>query len=478
MRQLLTRYNPRYLATVIYMLQASEYETHQYLSWFHRTHDFNAVARRRSLVRTNKAKLLLIGLTLTAITLLAAFIYVAVRAYSTDDILLCLLAIIGLVLLPWILAYGIIVPLLIGREFVQKPKERLITQAARQKLSSHPGFKIAVAGSYGKTTAKEALLTVLQEGKKVAATPGNMNTMIGTSRFIQSLDGDEDVIIFELGESRVGDVAELCELTQPDMGVITGINEAHLETFKTIERTIDTIFELEGFLGEKPLYKNGESPLVAKRVSSDDPLLYSQSGVDGWQVSDDAVSIHGVSFTARKDNSVIWAEAGLMGQHNIGILMVAITIASELGLENSQIVEGLKRVVPFEHRMQPRLVHEAWIIDDTYNGNIDGVKAGLKLLGQLEAKRRVYVSPGLVEQGNKTEQIHEEMGSAIAKVADTVILMNNSVVDYIASGLSQAGFRGQLTIIDDPLEFYTNIEQFVVPGDVVLMQNDWTDNYA
>jgi len=117
------------------------------------------------------------------------------------------------------------------------------------------------------------------------------------------------------------------------------------------------------------------------------------------------------------------------------------------------------------------------LIDDTYNGNSDGVKAGLAFLKEQKAKRRIYVTPGLVEQGDKTQEVHEKIGEHIAESADVVVLMNNSVTGYIMNGLDRKKFQGQLIIEDDPLFFYTNLDQFVAAGDVVLMQNDWTDNY-
>jgi UDP-N-acetylmuramyl pentapeptide synthase len=128
--------------------------------------------------------------------------------------------------------------------------------------------------------------------------------------------------------------------------------------------------------------------------------------------------------------------------------------------------------------MEPKKLHGAWVIDDTYNGNSDGVKAGLELLKNSKAKRRIYVTPGLVEQGGKTKQVHEAIGRQAAESADMVVLMKNSVTDFIVSGLEKAKFKGEILTIDDPLEFYTNLEHFVAAGDVVLMQNDWTDNYV
>jgi len=379
---------------------------------------------------------------------------------------------------PFILAYGIVIPLWLGNEIIQKPRQRRMLISSKQTLVNHPALKIAIAGSYGKTTAKEILSTILSEGKKTAYTPGNMNTPIGNSRFVNTLDGSEEIIIFELGEERVGDVRGLCELIKPDIGIITGINEAHLASFGTINRTIATIFELKDYLGDRPLYKNTESLLVATRVDKHDNLAYNRDGTNNWKVSGVRSDIKGLEFTASKGAKTIFAQTSLLGEYNIGIIMVAIDIADSVGISIPDIYEGVKRTKPFEHRMHPRHLHGAWLIDDTYNGNSEEVKVGLTLLKSLDAKRRVYVTPGLVEQGNKTREIHEEIGRQIAEVADVVVLMKNSVTDYISDGLLDGKYKGRLLVVDDPLEFYNNIDHFIASGDVVLMQNDWTDNFA
>ena len=129
--------------------------------------------------------------------------------------------------------------------------------------------------------------------------------------------------------------------------------------------------------------------------------------------------------------------------------------------------------------MQPYLLSGAWIIDDTYNGNLEGIRAGTQLLKYLEAYRKIYVTPGLVDQGEETERVHIEVGELIAAAQpDLVVLMQNSVTDYIQHGLAKAKFAGQVQIKTAPLEFYTNLNHFVAAGDLVVMQNDWTDNYA
>jgi len=460
------------------MLQSSEYRLKDYFAWLHRSSDFRKVIKRRKLEYTKKAKLLLLAAWLILIAIYSLSIFLFIQSIIISNAALLIIAIILIFCCPLIVSYVIIAPLWLGQKLIQDPKQRNMVKAAHQILMDHRALKIAIAGSYGKTTAKEILRTVLGEGKRVAFTPGNMNTPVGISRFAHTLDGSEDIIIFELGEEKVGDIHKLCDLVHPDIGIITGINEAHLSSFGTLDRTVATIFELGDYLGSKPLYKNQESPLVESKIKENDKLAFNRKGTDGWLASDIKTNIHGTIFRAKKGSKTILAHAGLLGLHNIGIISVAISIADSVGLTLEQITTGISKTIPFEHRMQPRHLHGAWVIDDTYNGNSHGVQAGLLLLKELDAKRKIYITPGLVEQGDKTKEVHEKMGEQIAKVADVVVLMQNSVTGYISNGLKKGKFDGELRIIDNPLEFYTNLEHFVANGDVVLMQNDWTDNFS
>jgi UDP-N-acetylmuramoyl-tripeptide--D-alanyl-D-alanine ligase len=469
------RYHPRVPKSLVFMLQASEYDTSDFLNWFWRATDLSRVARRGRLDLTAKAKLLLL-FTWLLVAILALDVALAVKL-ALNEPAYWFAAIVIFLAGPYVLAYGLAAATWLGAALVQRPKERAIIARAAQTIQAHPGYRIAIAGSYGKTTMKEILLATLSEGKKVAATPGNMNTPIGISRFAAKLIGDEEILIFELGEYYPGDIEDLCKLVKPQLGVITGINEAHLSKFKTLENTTNTIFELADYLKSAPVYKNGDNGLVTARAGEKDPLLYTEAGVNGWQVSDIKEELTGTSFTVKKGHETVHITSGLLGRYQAGPLVAALDIAVTLGLTPKQAAAGLSRTKPFEHRMQPRHLGGAWIIDDTYNGNRDGVMAGLAWLAAVPAKRRIYVTPGLVEQGEASQEVHEAIGLAVAGVAGVVVLIKNSTTPHIEAGLRAAKFKGELKVVEDPLRFYENVDQVVAAGDVMLMQNDWTDNY-
>lgn len=472
-----TRYTWSYPKALLYMLQDTEYKIGPYIRWFHRTSNFQAVMKRRQLVLTKKVRLLLAGLRVIGflgIGVALGGIFISVANSSAIGVVG---SVVLLLLLPYILAYLVLLQLSIGYVVIQKPRERQIIKAAKVKLASYQGVRIAVAGSYGKTTTKELLNTVLSEGKKVKATPGNMNTPIGISRFIQTIDGDEDILIFELGEERVGDVKELSELTHPTLGIITGINEAHLSSFKSLDQTVSTIYELSEYVQPEDLYQSYDNAIV--REANRPGIAYSRSGVNDRRVSDVMSDLNGTNFTLQSKGTTMHIHTNLIGEHLIGVTSAVVDIAFRLGLSKEQIETGLSKVTPFSHRMEVKRLHGAVIIDDTYNGNSDGVRAGLAFLKDQPAGRRIYITPGLVEQGSQTEQVHIEIGEVIAKSdVDIAVIMKNSVSGFIRQGLENGGFKGELIEVENPLEFYTNLEHFIAAKDVVLMQNDWTDSYA
>lgn len=468
-------FSPKLPTSLVYMLQTSGYKVREYLAWFWQVPDFSQVMYRRSLDPTPKARLL-VGAAWLVILLQAIWLVIMVLgAENTWDYLI---ALGWLLLLPVLTAHLLIVFVWLGQLTLQRAKQGKTLSSAADVFAEHPAIKIAVAGSFGKTTMKSLLSTVIAEGKKLAVTPGNINTPLGLAEFAKSLEGDEEVLVFELGESHPGDIAELTNLVKPNFGVITGVNEAHLSTMGSLEAATDTIFELVDLLGPGSVIGNGESAPVKMRAPKK-MQLYTAKGLNGWKVSSVKADINGTRFNLKKAKKTIKVETTLLGKHQIGPLCAAVDIADALGLSPKQIETGLVRVEAVEHRFKPYELSGATIIDDTYNGNPDGIKAGIEFAKSLTGfKRKIFVTPGLVDTAEQKSKLHKEIGRQAAKVFDEVVLMKNSNLPFIKQGLEKGGFKGNLTEVEEPLEFYQSLESFVAGGDFVLLQNDLPDNYS
>ncbi len=160
MKNFLSCYSPAFIRSLVYMLQQSEYDARDYLAWFGRTRNFKQVARRKQLDMTPAAKGFLIFLTAESALVAAILIWLFIAGLANGPTGLASwlgLAIIVLLVSPYLLAYSLIIPLWAARVLIQKPREQAKIVQARHILAAHPATKIAIAGSYGKTTMKDLL---------------------------------------------------------------------------------------------------------------------------------------------------------------------------------------------------------------------------------------------------------------------------------------------------------------------------------
>lgn len=465
----LSYFLPKAPYVLTYMLQQNEYDSVKFVRWLGEFPNLQTLQKRQSLVLTTRAK----------ITLVLAY-----AVFVSSIVIGILVAFVSGSLLPLFLF--IFAPIITGAAVaafnslfaaaIVSPREQLEISRAKQVLAGHTGVKIAVLGSYGKTTMKELLATVIGQGKTVAVTPGNKNVLISHARWVNQLAGDEDVLIFEFGEYMPGDIDLLANFSRPDWAVVTGVATAHLDNYQTLDAIAADFTDVFKIVKENQVLTNHDSPELTKRLKQGVP--YSQKSCGNWTAANIQTDLTGLHFIAKNGKNSINIDSGLVGVHMVGPLLACIYIADNLGLSKTQITEGLLQTKPFEHRMQPYQLGPAWVIDDTYNGNLEGMRAGLIYLSELKAKRKVYVTPGLVEQGDQVEAVHIALGEAIAFAQpDKVVLMKNSTTKFIRHGLDKAQFSGEIQVDDAPLEFYTNLEHFVAAGDVVMLQNDWPDSY-
>lgn len=461
-------FSPKMPIYFTYMLQQVEYNQSKFLKWLFRFPIFTNVIKRKTLQKTVAAQSLIVAtyiiwilVNLSSVLLLRFSIYWAILFMFSP------LISIGIVLLM----------LIIARLLIIRPKEKILITKSNAIFANSHAIKIAVAGSYGKTTMKHLLDSVLSQKFNVATTPGNMNTPIAHARFADKLSGSEDIIVLEYGEGKPGDISAFTKNTQPEYAIITGIAPNHLDQYKTIDLLANDLFSLREYISNEKLYISSDSVAIEKYLKKDDET-FSRTESLGWKISAVYVSIDGTRFIMKRKSKKIVIKSKLLGFHQVAPLAFVASLAVKLGMKISEVETAIAKIPPFEHRMSTYLISGACIIDDTYNGNIEGMTAGLQLLKVLKAKRKVYVTPGLVDQGEQTESVHIRLAFAIMQ-ADLalVVLMKNSATEIIQKTLHEHDYQGIVQLIEDPLNFYNNLEKVVAAGDLVLMQNDWTDNY-
>lgn len=469
LKRILSYWTPKAPLLFVYMLQQVGYEADKFALWVFSLPSLHKLQRRGQLQRTKRAAVSVVISYLGWSLPIIMAIWLSIQSGQAVWLGLMLLAPLSSITLLSLVSVG----LQVG--FVD-PRFRQTARNAEAKLDLSSATRIAVLGSYGKSTMKELLLAVLSEKYNTAATPENKNVLVSQARWVMELSGKEEILIFEFGEARPGDIARMARLSSPEYAVVTGLAPAHLDDYGSLETIAADFAEISAY-AKSGIFVNAEAPELTQWFG--EVHQYSFAGVDGWSISDVQATLEGTDFLMQKHQRSVTVHSPLIGLHQVGPLATAVALGAQLGLDDAQLGAGIAKAQRVQHRLDPYQLGGAWIIDDTYNGNIEGARAGLQFLSELAVQgKKMYVTPGLVEQGMLTEQVHHELGTLIAAAQpDRVVLMRHSVTPYIQAGLDEAGYRGELLLEDNPLQFYQNLESYVAAGDVVLLQNDWPDSY-
>lgn len=369
------------------------------------------------------------------------------------------------------------------------PVEKLISECyfrdARRKLLSNPDLiRIGITGSYGKTSVKHILGTILAEKYPLLYTPASFNTPMGVTRTIrEKLLPSHRIFIGEMGARHVGDIKELCRLVHPTIGLITSVGPQHLETFHSIDRVASTKYELIEALPDENshayFWNDGAfCSEMYRKTHKPKTLCGCDSSCDCW-VEELSVTPQGSHFILHLGSyGEIACSTRLLGEHNLQNILLSASCAADLGLTLRQIAHGVAKLEPVHHRLE--ILPNAGgftVIDDAFNTNPVSSKAALKVLSAFEG-RKIVITPGMVELGEKEPQYNREFGQSISKVADIAIIIGKKRVQPIMQGLRESGFSEENLYQVSSLEESTKLlHQIVHPGDVVLYENDLPDHY-
>ncbi|MGI6161176.1 MAG: UDP-N-acetylmuramoyl-tripeptide--D-alanyl-D-alanine ligase [Christensenellales bacterium] len=363
----------------------------------------------------------------------------------------------------------------------EKAVQRQFFNEARGKLADMDVIKIGVTGSYGKTSVKFILGTILSEKYETLVTPSSYNTPMGVTRVIrETLSPKHQVFVAEMGARYKGDIRELCDLVKPDYGVITAIGPQHLETFGSIENVAATKLELIDSLGEKgTAFLPDDGGICADAyfaIEGKKKVLFGLSERCDVRAEEIKTGPEGSSFDIVCRPGRINVTAVLLGRHNVLNIVAGAAVALELGLTLEQIAAGISKIEPIEHRLQ-LIKGPITVIDDAFNSNPAGSRAALDVLASFEG-RKIIVTPGLVEQGSAEEEANRAFGRNIAATADLAILVGKSFSQHIKDGLLEEGFDEKNIIMADSLAKVSEMMPGITkPGDVVLFENDLPENY-
>ena len=370
---------------------------------------------------------------------------------------------------------------------INKPIEKLVfyhyKRLASNKLSQMTNLKrIAITGSYGKTSTKNALNDILNVKYNSFATEKSFNTMNGLMISINNkLDKFTDIFIAEMGAFKRGEIKPKCDFIHPQYGIITTIGTAHLESFGSRENIQKGKFELVDSLPDDGIavLNMDDEYQVSYKIKSKCKVVWvslKDKKADVY-ASDIKLSSKGTTFTCHfKDKKEsVTVETKLLGEKNVYNILEAIALSYNLGLSLDEIKTGVRRIKTVEHRLELKKYGDINIIDDAYNSNVDGSSMALDVLNLMDGKK-IVVTPGMIELGDKQYEYNMEFGRHIAKVCDEVILIGEEQTKPILDGLKKEKYNSnKIHILNDVKEAFPLMRKLADGNTFVLLENDLPD---
>jgi len=338
-------------------------------------------------------------------------------------------------------------------------------------LEKSNAIKIAITGSYGKTSVKNILTVMLKEKFRVAVTSESVNTPLGISKYVNGGGTSEaEVIIFEFGARKQGDIDELCHLVKPNMGIITGLAPQHLQTFKTFENVVKTKTELLRYLHDDEfcVINGGDVILSAQKENCEILTAGEGSFVTAQNLQ---VNCNGSEFDLKFGEIVVSnCQTKLLGRHNITNICLAAACAYRLGVESKKIHSAIGKMMPTPHRLEILPSKTGIIIDDSYNANINGICAAADVL-KIFSQTKIVITQGIVEGGKKTKELNVDAGKILGEVVDKAVVTGKNA-KYLAQGLLQGGLDKEDILFAPSVTDGVNLIKNELSESVLLFQND------
>lgn len=500
----------------LHILQLENYYISRYAKWMKRC--INKVLNIKTIIlllipsiliiaSMSNASLLVLGLIIEILVLMylivsfkkqkekKAFVVTAriKRVYTTYLVLFAIL-----VVLANMLNYKIVLPIaniitILGYVFVyivtaiNKPIESYIRHGfckkAKTKLKEIPGLKvIGVTGSYGKTSTKYVVNTILSQKYNTLMTPESYNTTMGVVRTInEKLTSMHQLFVCEMGAKYIGDIKEITDIVNPTYGLVTAIGPQHLDTFKSLDNVRKAKLELVDSLPDDGIaFVNWEDENIRNSKITKNMVKYGLSKDADYYATNIDITERGSSFdVVIPGKESIRIKTRLLGNLNILNIVGAVAIADKLGLTADEIKVGAKYIRPVPHRLELKQnPNGSIIIDDAYNSNIKGAKMALEVLKSFEHKKRILITPGIVELGDKQSEINQELGRAAAESSDFIILVGAQQAVPIYNGIKEKNYpESNVFIAKNLQEALSKMNEILTRDSVVLLENDLPDNY-
>lgn len=355
--------------------------------------------------------------------------------------------------------YGVFMPLAlayIGSVIIEKFLFMTYKKEAKKKLAEMKNLQIiAITGSYGKTSIKNFVAQILSKKYNVYATPRSINTLGGIMGDVNNgLPHDTEIYVCEAGARESGDIYDITTFVEPQTVVVGRVGEAHIEYFKSLKNIIATKLEIM----QSPRL---ERAFIHTSVTDE---AHEKVTFFGDDIENISATLDGIDFDIKLGSDILSLHTDVLGEFQTMNIAVAVKIAKSFGMTYEEIKKAVAKLEPVEHRLQLIKAGGKIILDDGYNGNIDGMLEGVRLCS-LHKGRKVIVTPGLVES---TKELNLQLIEAINGVFDIVI---------VTGALNAELFTKHVTVknkimLKDKSVLTDVLGSQTASGDIILFAND------
>ncbi|HCI04042.1 MAG: UDP-N-acetylmuramoyl-tripeptide--D-alanyl-D-alanine ligase [Candidatus Peribacteraceae bacterium] len=304
-------------------------------------------------------------------------------------------------------------------------KRRIMNRAKKIRSNRKDLVVIGITGSVGKTTTKELLKHLLEE-MNVISTPEHVNTEMGVSGWISSKlpkSPEAKVMIVEMGAYREGEISLLCKITEPTIGVVSFVGTQHIGLFGSQEALMNAKAELiESLPSDGHAFLNADSELCAqlKDRAPCHTTLVSTGGPSDIEAFDIEETSHGIEFLHKEIRFFV----PIHGTHNVTNVLLAIAVASHLGMNLEDIANKLSNYRPAMHTFAIRKDESIIILDDTHNASPASFKAAITWAKSQPFEHKTLLTSGLIELGTSQDHVHKELGALSKGVFNRIVFLN------------------------------------------------------
>ncbi|MGQ8336599.1 UDP-N-acetylmuramoyl-tripeptide--D-alanyl-D-alanine ligase [Sunxiuqinia sp. A32] len=308
---------------------------------------------------------------------------------------------------------------------------------------------IGITGTNGKTTTKELIAAVLQKKYQITFTQGNFNNHIGVPLTLLQIKKETEIAIIEMGANHPGEIAELCEIAEPNYGIITNIGKAHLEGFGSFEGVIKTKSELYDFLRKKgaPCFINADNELLIKQAIGLKQLSYGKNTSADLKGQAEE-SGYFLTVKALFPKGWLYLKSRLIGAYNFENILTAARVGLEFDVDPLAIQDSILKYQPTNNRSQLIEKKNKKIIMDAYNANPTSMEASLKNFFSINATHKTVILGDMLELGNDTQEEHQRIVDLLeAEKLDNIILVGG-IFATTSTGIKTKKFEQVELLID------------------------------